>query len=101
MLASLRHPNICLFLGASLKPPKRAIITELVPRGSLWDVLRQPLPPGVMGYTRGPPPPDTPWPLHLIYKVIITIMIGRGFGGWSYLLPNNGCWACLTLMYGP
>ena len=42
MLARLRHPNICLFLGASLTPPNRAIVTELVSRGSLWDVLRMP-----------------------------------------------------------
>lgn len=40
MLARLRHPNICLFLGACLDPPHRAIVTELVSRGSLWDVLR-------------------------------------------------------------
>ncbi len=42
LLARLRHPNICLFLGASLSPPNRSIITELVSRGSLWDVLRTP-----------------------------------------------------------
>ncbi len=42
MFARLRHPNICLFLGACLLPPTRAIVTELVPRGSLWDVLRTP-----------------------------------------------------------
>ena len=40
MLASLRHPNICLYMGASLIPPNRAIVTELVSRGSLWDALR-------------------------------------------------------------
>lgn len=70
MLSSLRHPNICLFLGACLKPPKRAIITELVPRGSLWDVLRQPLPVSVLGYTpRTAPTAQDPWPTHLIFKV--------------------------------
>jgi hypothetical protein len=42
MLAHLRHPNICLFLGASLKPPNRFIVTELISRGSLWDALRKP-----------------------------------------------------------
>ena len=42
MLARLRHPNICLFMGACLDPPNRAIVTELVSRGSLWDVLRTP-----------------------------------------------------------
>lgn len=40
MLAQLRHPNICLFLGVCLDPPHRAIVTELVSRGSLWDCLR-------------------------------------------------------------
>lgn len=40
MLAQLRHPNICLFLGVCLEPPHKAIVTELVSRGSLWDCLR-------------------------------------------------------------
>ena len=42
MLARLRHPNICLFLGACLEPPCRTIVTEIVSRGSLWDALRTP-----------------------------------------------------------
>lgn len=42
MLARLRHPNICLFMGVCIEPPNRAIVTELVTRGSLWDVLRTP-----------------------------------------------------------
>ena len=42
MLSSLRHPNICLFMCACLDPPNRCIVTELVSRGSLWDVLRTP-----------------------------------------------------------
>jgi hypothetical protein len=42
ILAQLRHPNICLFLGVCLDPPNRTIVTELVSRGSLWDVLRIP-----------------------------------------------------------
>lgn len=40
MLATLRHPNICMFLGACTESPNRAIVTELVSRGSLWDALR-------------------------------------------------------------
>lgn len=40
MLARLRHPNICMFLGSSFNPPNRAIVTELVSRGSLWSLLR-------------------------------------------------------------
>eukprot|EP00602_Paraphysomonas_sp_CaronLab_P007406 CAMPEP_0185029326 /NCGR_PEP_ID=MMETSP1103-20130426/15559_1 /TAXON_ID=36769 /ORGANISM="Paraphysomonas bandaiensis, Strain Caron Lab Isolate" /LENGTH=539 /DNA_ID=CAMNT_0027564017 /DNA_START=88 /DNA_END=1707 /DNA_ORIENTATION=+ len=42
MLARLRHPNICLFLGASLRAPNRYIVTEIVSRGSLWEALRTP-----------------------------------------------------------
>lgn len=41
----MRHPNICLYMGASLAPPNRAIITELAANGSLWDALRLPLAP--------------------------------------------------------
>jgi hypothetical protein len=41
MLTRLRHPNICLLLGVCMEPSHRAIITELVSRGSLWDALRQ------------------------------------------------------------
>ena len=41
MLASLRHPNVCLFMAACMTPPNRAIVTELVSRGSLWDALRR------------------------------------------------------------
>lgn len=42
MLARLRHPNICLFIGACMDPPTRAIVTEFVTRGSLWEALRTP-----------------------------------------------------------
>lgn len=40
MLAALRHPNVCLFMGACMVPPNRAIVTELLTRGSLWEALR-------------------------------------------------------------
>ena len=40
MLAGLRHPNVCLFMAVCLQAPQRAIVTELVSRGSVWDVLR-------------------------------------------------------------
>ena len=42
-LQGMRHPNICLYMGACLKAPNRAIITELAANGSLWDALRLPL----------------------------------------------------------
>ena len=41
----MRHPNICLYMGACVDPPNRAIITELAANGSLWDALRLPLNP--------------------------------------------------------
>ena len=45
LLKGMRHPNICLYMGACLAPPNRAIITELAANGSLWDALRLPLTP--------------------------------------------------------
>jgi hypothetical protein len=45
LLKGMRHPNICLYMGACLEPPNRAIITELAANGSLWDALRLPLQP--------------------------------------------------------
>jgi serine/threonine protein kinase len=41
----MRHPNICLYMGACVKPPNRAIVTELAANGSVWDALRLPLSP--------------------------------------------------------
>ena len=38
-MASLRHPNIVLFLGVSLEPP--CMLTEFCARGSLLDVLHR------------------------------------------------------------
>jgi hypothetical protein len=43
MVSGMRHPNICLFMGACLDAPNRAIVTELCENGSLWDALRLPL----------------------------------------------------------
>jgi len=43
MVSGMRHPNICLYMGACLDPPNRAIVTEFAANGSLWDALRQPL----------------------------------------------------------
>ncbi|KAK8791996.1 hypothetical protein WA158_005373 [Blastocystis sp. Blastoise] len=39
ILASLRHPNIVLFLSACVTPPHLCLVSELASRGSLWDVL--------------------------------------------------------------
>mmetsp|Transcript_36247 Transcript_36247/g.36922 ORF Transcript_36247/g.36922 Transcript_36247/m.36922 type:complete len:603 (-) Transcript_36247:115-1923(-) len=62
MLASLRHPNICLYLGACLTPPHRAIVTELVSRGALWQLLRTP---SLFPDHRGP----VHWPWWVVYRV--------------------------------
>jgi hypothetical protein len=37
ILASMRHPNIVLFMGVCLEPP--CLVTEWCARGSLYDVL--------------------------------------------------------------
>lgn len=39
ILATLRHPNVVLFMGVCLSPP--AIVTEYCPLGSLYDVLKK------------------------------------------------------------
>jgi hypothetical protein len=40
IMSVLRHPNICRLLGACMEPANRCLVVELLPRGSLWDVLR-------------------------------------------------------------
>ena len=39
LMESLRHPNICMLMGAMLRYPKLCIITELCHRGSLYHIL--------------------------------------------------------------
>ena len=38
-MLNLRHPNVLMFLGASVTPPNLAIITEVMDRGSLFGVF--------------------------------------------------------------
>ena len=62
LLKGMRHPNICLYMGACFDPPNRAIVTELAANGSVWDALRLPLMPPYEpadGTARGS------WPLKL------------------------------------
>ncbi|KAI9919763.1 hypothetical protein PsorP6_017283 [Peronosclerospora sorghi] len=40
IMSVLRHPNICRLLGVCMEPPNRALVVELLQRGSLWGVLR-------------------------------------------------------------
>jgi serine/threonine protein kinase len=52
LMSTLRHPNIVLFLSASIKPPHVYIITELCSKGSLYDVLMNTAPQGITGKMR-------------------------------------------------
>ncbi|KAG9133843.1 hypothetical protein Leryth_023155 [Lithospermum erythrorhizon] len=38
----LRHPNVVLFMGAVTRPPNLSIITEFLPRGSLYRIIHRP-----------------------------------------------------------
>jgi len=40
IMRRLRHPNLTLFLGVSVKHPHLAIVTEIVKKGSLFDLLK-------------------------------------------------------------
>ncbi|KAJ0408894.1 hypothetical protein ATCC90586_005931 [Pythium insidiosum] len=40
IMSLLHHANICELVGASLKPTQRALVLELVERGSLWHILQ-------------------------------------------------------------
>eukprot|EP00007_Cunea_sp_BSH-02190019_P005479 CAMPEP_0174229626 /NCGR_PEP_ID=MMETSP0417-20130205/530_1 /TAXON_ID=242541 /ORGANISM="Mayorella sp, Strain BSH-02190019" /LENGTH=538 /DNA_ID=CAMNT_0015307187 /DNA_START=310 /DNA_END=1923 /DNA_ORIENTATION=+ len=39
IMSKLRHPNVLLFMGASTKPGSLMIVTALMPRGSVYDLL--------------------------------------------------------------
>ncbi|GMI79229.1 ENHANCED DISEASE RESISTANCE 1 [Hibiscus trionum] len=44
IMRRLRHPNVVLFMGAVTRPPNLSIITEFLPRGSLFKILHRPHP---------------------------------------------------------
>jgi len=100
ILSRLRHPNICLFMGADFTPPNRCIVTELATRGSLWDGLRTPLSPphaecdgvswNAWPHTQsvnngGGAPPRGTWPFALVKSVCVGTVRGmlylHGYGG--------------------
>merc|ERR1712137_314327 len=39
IMSKLRHPNVVLFMGSCMQPDNYMMITELMPRGSLYDIL--------------------------------------------------------------
>jgi len=68
ILARMRHPNICLFMAACLDSDNKAIVTELVSRGSVWDVLRNP---AVFTEHRSVPHASKPhWPWWAMRRVL-------------------------------
>ncbi|KAL8141815.1 hypothetical protein V2J09_014847 [Rumex salicifolius] len=42
IMKRLRHPNVVLFMGAVTRPPNLSIITEFLPRGSLYRLIHRP-----------------------------------------------------------
>ncbi|CAM8982140.1 unnamed protein product [Rhodiola kirilowii] len=42
IMRRVRHPNVVLFMGAITRPPNLSIITEFLPRGSLYRLLHRP-----------------------------------------------------------
>ncbi|KAL2544986.1 Serine/threonine-protein kinase CTR1 [Forsythia ovata] len=42
IMLRLRHPNVVLFMGAVTIPPNLSILTEFLPRGSLYKLLHRP-----------------------------------------------------------
>ncbi|KAG8375663.1 hypothetical protein BUALT_Bualt10G0123700 [Buddleja alternifolia] len=42
IMLRLRHPNVVLLMGAVLHPPNMSILTEFLPRGSLYRLLHRP-----------------------------------------------------------
>ncbi|XP_008793254.2 probable serine/threonine-protein kinase SIS8 isoform X2 [Phoenix dactylifera] len=41
IMSRLRHPNVVLFMGAVTRPPNLSIMTEFLPRGSLYRLLHR------------------------------------------------------------
>nr|XP_043631647.1 probable serine/threonine-protein kinase SIS8 isoform X2 [Erigeron canadensis] len=42
IMKRVRHPNVVLFMGAVTRTPHLSIVTEFLPRGSLYKLLRRP-----------------------------------------------------------
>jgi len=77
ILSALHHPNICLFMGACLNPPTRAIVTEFVSHGNLCDALRNfhPLRQEREAYLT----PFHAWPWSIIEKIVHGTSCGMAY----------------------
>eukprot|EP00029_Vermamoeba_vermiformis_P004785 TRINITY_DN1541_c0_g1_i1.p1 TRINITY_DN1541_c0_g1~~TRINITY_DN1541_c0_g1_i1.p1 ORF type:complete len:680 (-),score=61.52 TRINITY_DN1541_c0_g1_i1:70-2109(-) len=64
IMKSLRHPNVLTFMGASTEWPDICIITEYMPKGSLWQVLHD---------------PNVPLSWELLRRMAIDAAIGMNF----------------------
>ncbi|KAI4351011.1 hypothetical protein L6164_005405 [Bauhinia variegata] len=42
LMKRMRHPNVVLFMGAVIRPPNLSIVTEFLPRGSLYRLIHRP-----------------------------------------------------------
>ncbi|KHN00166.1 Serine/threonine-protein kinase CTR1 [Glycine soja] len=42
IMKRLRHPNVVLFMGAVTRPPNLSIVSEFLPRGSLYRLIHRP-----------------------------------------------------------
>ncbi|KAJ3673586.1 hypothetical protein LUZ60_005578 [Juncus effusus] len=42
IMRRLKHPNVVLFMGAVTRPPNLSIVSEFLPRGSLYRLLHRP-----------------------------------------------------------
>lgn len=84
MLSGMRHPNICLYIGASLEPPNRAIVTELAANGSLWEALRSQL---KAPYALPDSHSSGYWPIELHDPALLEKVDPR-----SIMSPPSGTW---------
>ncbi|MCO5582792.1 hypothetical protein L7F22_036691 [Adiantum nelumboides] len=41
LMKRMRHPNVVLFMGAVMRPPNMSIVTEFLPRGSLYRLIHR------------------------------------------------------------
>ena len=68
ILRTLRHPNICQFLGFYHKTHEWGLVMELCENGSVWDALRQSIKVGSFGLIPTGAPINI-WPSKLILQI--------------------------------